>query len=81
MSSALNRGGTVVKADVSVVAVLCKDWPIRAVGPSLEAPVGATAIDAGGAVVMPGGIDPHAHMVLPASAAWTHAATDKIVGT
>ena len=38
---------------------------IRAVGPDLQAPAGATVVDAGGALVMPGGIDPHTHMELP----------------
>ena len=38
---------------------------LAAVGPDLEAPSGAQVIDAGGAYVMPGGIDPHTHMELP----------------
>jgi dihydropyrimidinase len=38
---------------------------IAAVGPSLDAPAGTEVIDAGGAFVMPGGIDPHTHMELP----------------
>jgi dihydropyrimidinase len=65
-SSVLIRGGTVINADASVVAdVLCEGGLVRAVGPALEAPVGATIVDAGGAFVMPGGIDPHTHMELP----------------
>jgi dihydropyrimidinase len=35
------------------------------VGENLDAPAGATVIDAGGQYVMPGGIDPHTHMNLP----------------
>ena len=31
----------------------------------MEAPAGATIVDAGGQYVMPGGIDPHTHMELP----------------
>ena len=58
--STLFRGGTVVnalrtwRADVLVVGP-----KIIAVGEGLDAPVGARIIDAGGAYVMPGGVDPH----------------------
>ncbi len=62
----LIRGGTVVNADLSVRSdVLISDGVIREVGPNLSAPVGAEIVDAGGALVMPGGIDPHTHMELP----------------
>src|SRR5450830_748156 len=62
----LIRGGTVVNADRSFRAdVLCQDGQIVAVGPDLQAPAGATVVDAGGQYVMPGGIDPHTHMQLP----------------
>ena len=59
----LIRGGTVVNADLSQRAdVLVDAGIIKAVGAKLEAPAGAEIIDAGGAYVMPGGIDPHTHM-------------------
>ncbi len=45
--------------------VLVAGERIAAVGPDLEADPGARIIDAGGAYVMPGGIDPHTHMELP----------------
>src|SRR5579863_9474306 len=62
----LIRGGTVVNADISQRAdVLVDGGQIKAVGPGLAAPTGAEIIDAGGALVMPGGIDPHTHMELP----------------
>ena len=62
----LVRGGTVVNADTSTRAdVLVDGGKIVAVGANLEAPTGAEIIDAGGALVMPGGIDPHTHMELP----------------
>ena len=62
----LVRGGTVVNADGSVRAdVLCDAGRIAAVGPALDAPAGCEVIDAGGMLVMPGGIDPHTHMELP----------------
>jgi dihydropyrimidinase len=66
MSSILIRGGTVINAEASVRAdVLTEGGLIRAVGPDLKAPAGCTIVDAGGAFVMPGGIDPHTHMELP----------------
>ncbi|HEY4067222.1 MAG TPA: dihydropyrimidinase [Burkholderiaceae bacterium] len=66
MTSVLIRGGTVVNAEASIQAdVLTEGGVIRAVGPDLKAPPGATVVDAGGSFVMPGGIDPHTHMELP----------------
>jgi len=62
----LIKGGTVVNAERSVRAdVLCQDGVITAVGENLDAPKGATVVDASGQFVMPGGIDPHTHMQLP----------------
>ena len=76
----LVRGGTVVTADNSVRAdVLCQDGGIAAIGPSLEAPSGAGIVDAGGMLVMPGGIDPHTHMELPFMG--TTASEDFFTGT
>ena len=66
MSPILIQGGTVVNADQAFKAdVLIQDGKIVAVGPNLQAPAGATVVDAGGQYVMPGGIDPHTHMQLP----------------
>ena len=66
MSTLLIRGGTVVNADRQFRAdVLCVDGKIQAVGDDLQAPAGAQVVDAGGQLVMPGGIDPHTHMQLP----------------
>ncbi|MEZ4445302.1 MAG: dihydropyrimidinase [Polyangiaceae bacterium] len=60
------RGGTVVTAERQFRAdVLCADGKIVAVGEDLEVPAGAEVVDAGGAYVLPGGIDPHTHMQLP----------------
>mgnify|MGYP001159248891 FL=1 len=60
------RGGTVVNADRSFRAdVLCADGRIVAVGEGIDAPTGAEVVDAGGAYVIPGGIDPHTHMEMP----------------
>jgi dihydropyrimidinase len=66
MRNVLIRGGTVVNADQAFRAdVLTQDGKIVAVGEGLQAPQGATVVDAGGQYVMPGGIDPHTHMQLP----------------
>ncbi|MBV1830618.1 amidohydrolase family protein [Komagataeibacter sp. AV436] len=57
----LVRGGTVVTGQASLrVDVLCGGvGEILAVGPELEAPTACTVIDAGGLLVLPGGVDPH----------------------
>ncbi|HUB44677.1 MAG TPA: dihydropyrimidinase [Acetobacteraceae bacterium] len=76
----LVRGGTIVTADNSVHAdVLCQDGTIVAVGAALEAPIGTEIVDAGGMLVMPGGIDPHTHMELPFMG--TTASEDFFTGT
>lgn len=65
MSSVLIKGGTVVTVEGERRAdVLCVDGLIAEVGPDLKATADRT-VDAGGAYVMPGGIDPHTHMELP----------------
>src|SRR4051795_5297026 len=64
--SLLIRGGTVVTADQSYRAdVYCADGQIKAIGGDIEVPAGTRTVDAGGLLVMPGGIDPHTHMELP----------------
>jgi dihydropyrimidinase len=80
MSSILIRGGTVVNADGEVRAdVLVQGETIAQVGPALVAPAGARVVDAGGAYVIPGGIDPHTHMQLPFMG--TVASEDFLTGT
>jgi dihydropyrimidinase len=64
--SLIIRGGTVVTAERTFRAdVLCVDGLVQAIGTNLDTPAGAEVVDAGGCLVMPGGIDPHTHMELP----------------
>jgi dihydropyrimidinase len=66
MDGLLIRGGTVVNADCARRAdVLCANGAIVSVGENLQAPAGVQVLDAGGQLVMPGGVDPHTHMQLP----------------
>jgi Dihydroorotase and related cyclic amidohydrolases len=76
----LIRGGTVVTADQSYRAdVLCDHGLIKEIAPRIDAPAGARVVDAGGQLVMPGGIDPHTHMELPFMG--TTASEDFFTGT
>jgi dihydropyrimidinase len=66
MDGLLIRGGTVVNADCARRAdVLCSNGVIVSVGENLQPPAGVDLLDAGGQLVLPGGIDPHTHMQLP----------------
>ena len=57
------KGGTVVTADRTFKAdVLIEDETIKAIGSDLS---GDEYVDAEGAYVMPGGIDPHTHLEMP----------------
>ncbi len=61
--STVIKGGTIVTADRSYEAdVLIEGETIAAIGKDLK---GDQTIDAGGAYVMPGGIDPHTHLEMP----------------
>ena len=61
--STVIRGGTIVTADLSYQAdVLIEGGRIATIGQGL---VGDTVLDAGGCLVMPGGIDPHTHLEMP----------------
>ena len=57
------KGGTIVAADRSYEAdILIEGEQIAAIGKGLK---GDTVIDAEGAYIMPGGIDPHTHLEMP----------------
>ena len=61
----LIRGGTLVTAEASGRGdVRCRDGRIVEVGSDLR-PDGESTLDAGGLLVLPGGVDPHVHMELP----------------
>ncbi|HVL20575.1 MAG TPA: dihydropyrimidinase [Amaricoccus sp.] len=61
--STVIKGGTIVTADLSYPAdVLIEGERIAAIGPDLQ---GDRVLDATGALVMPGGIDPHTHLEMP----------------
>src|SRR5687767_7322045 len=57
------RNGTIVTADRTWTAdVLIEGEKIAAIGEGLK---GDEEVDASGAYVMPGGIDPHVHLEMP----------------
>ena len=57
------KGGTIVTADLTYKAdILIADGKIAEIGQDLS---GDEIVDASGAYVMPGGIDPHTHMEMP----------------
>jgi len=61
----LVKGGTITTAERSYRGdILCVDGIIAQIGENLV-PSGAEVVDASGALVIPGGIDPHTHMELP----------------
>jgi len=64
--SILIRGGRIVNADASRDAdLLIAGERITAIAPGLPAEPGTRVVDARGLLVMPGGIDPHAHIFPP----------------
>ncbi|XP_052185521.1 dihydropyrimidinase isoform X2 [Diospyros lotus] len=64
-SKILIKGGTVVNAHHQEIAdVYVEDGIIVAVKPNLKVGSNVTVLDATGKFVMPGGIDPHAHLAM-----------------
>jgi len=61
--STVIKGGTIVAADRTYEAdILIEGEKIAAIGGNLK---GDKTLDAGGAYIMPGGIDPHTHLEMP----------------
>lgn len=64
--SLLIKNGEIVTSETRYKAdVLVEKETISAIGKNLEAPKGATVIDAKGKYIFPGFIDPHVHIYLP----------------
>jgi len=62
----LIKNGRIVTASESYTAdIFCEGETITRIGKNLDAPPGATVIDATGKYVFPGFIDPHVHIYLP----------------
>ncbi|GAJ28828.1 dihydropyrimidinase [Acidomonas methanolica] len=62
----LIRGGLLTDSERQYRAdILCGGGRIVAVGPDLDAPLACEVVEAGGLLVIPGGIDPHTHMEMP----------------
>ena len=65
--SLLIKNGRIITADADYVAdIFCENETITRIGRGLDAPKDATLIDAKGKYVLPGFIDPHVHIYLPA---------------
>ena len=65
MSLLIKNGNIVTATDNYVADIYCEGETITKIGKSLDAPPGATVIDATGKYVFPGFIDPHVHIYLP----------------
>lgn len=62
----LLRGGRVVDPSTDMTAdILVTDGRIASVGPSIDAPAGATVLDVAGCMVLPGFVDLHTHLREP----------------
>ena len=65
MTTLIKNGRVVTAADEYMADVLIAGETIQAIGHKLPAAGVDKVIDAGGKLVIPGGIDPHVHMQLP----------------
>lgn len=64
MRRIIKSGTLVTAAETFKADILIADGIIEAVGEEIEIP-GVEVVDAGGKLIMPGGIDPHTHFDLP----------------
>jgi len=65
MTTLIQNGTVATARDTRAADVLIENERIVEVRPGIQAPAGATIIDAGGMYVMPGGIDVHTHLDMP----------------
>lgn len=65
MALLIKNGNIVTATDQYTADIWCEDQTITRIGRGLDAPPGATVIDATGKYVFPGFIDPHVHIYLP----------------
>ncbi len=64
--------------DLPSASILIQEGKIRAIGRDVAAPAGVKTIDLSGYCVMPGIIDPHAHIALDAVNEWTLSVTPEV---
>ncbi|MFO0840563.1 MAG: amidohydrolase family protein [Phycisphaerae bacterium] len=69
---------TIDGADLPQASVLIQDGKIKAIGKDIAAPPNVKSIDLSGYCVMPGIIDPHAHIALDAVNEWTLSVTPEV---
>jgi len=68
MTLLIQNGEIITDTERIRADVLCEGDKITRVGPNLQAPAGATVINAAGKYVFPGFVDPHVHVYLPLKA-------------
>src|ERR1700758_2503751 len=61
----IKNGEIVTSSERYTADIYCEGETITRIGKNLEAPPGATVIDATGKLIFPGFIDPHVHIYLP----------------
>lgn len=65
MEKIIKGGLLVTEAEMFQADILIRDEKIAAIGTGFEAVSQAEVIDAGGMLILPGGVDPHVHLNLP----------------
>ena len=65
MSLLIKNGEIVTASDRYVADIYCEGEQITKIKKNIDAPPGATVIDAKGKLVFPGFVDPHVHIYLP----------------
>ena len=65
MALLIKNGEIVTPSERYIADIYCENEKVTRIGPGLDAPKGATVVDAKGKYVFPGFIDPHVHIYLP----------------